>query len=180
MSATNEGVGCNWRRDPPGTCAAERFRVSPSDYRDLVAWQLANELRDAVFKLTSEGRASRDFKFRKHTEDAASSICRNLSEGFVRFEPGEFGSFVRYAQGSLAELAEQVTDGVARQFWTEEQVEPARTLCRRTAGALGGLRRYLKSERARRNAKRIADRTRTERTKEPKEPPQEPKEPQEP
>ena len=135
--------------------------MSVSDYRDLLAWQLANELRDVVLQLTSQGRAAGDEKFRRQTEDAVSSICRNLPEGFSRFEPGEFASFVRYSQGSLAELGEQLTDGVARKYWTDEQVEPARLLCRRTAGALGGLRRYLKSERARRNAKRIAEQTKT-------------------
>lgn len=138
-----------------------------------------------VFQTNGTARqdtASKDLRFREQTEEAVSSVCRNLPEGFVRFQPGEFASFVRYSQASLAELGEQLTDGVARKYWTDEEVEPARVLTRRTAGALGGLRRYLKSEQARRNAKAIADRCRTEGTKrtEGTVGTREPKEPEEP
>jgi four helix bundle protein len=135
-----------------------------SDYQNLLAWKLASELRDVVLELTSHGRAAKDLKFRTQTEDAVSSVCRNLPEGFSRFKPGEFATFVRYSQASLAELGEQLNDGVARKYWTDDQVEPARRLTRRTGGALGALRRYLTSEQARRNAKGIAERTRTQET----------------
>lgn len=144
--------------------------MSVKDHRDLAAWQLANELRTQVFKLTSEGPASRDFKFRAQTEDAASSVCRNLPEGFYRFNPGEFANFVRYAQASLGELGEQLTDGVGRNYWSEEQIDSSRTLIRRTAGALGGLRRYLHSPRARLNARNIAAKGRIHPEPEPEEP----------
>jgi four helix bundle protein len=153
--------------------------MSVKDHRDLAAWQLANELRSLVFKLTSEGPASTDFRFRSQTEDAVSSVCRNLPEGFYRFQPGEFSNFVRYAQASLAELGEQITDGVERNYWSDEQVDSARALLRRAAGALGGLRRYLRSPRARRNAQRIAARDQRRDSPEPQGT-QEPEEPRNP
>jgi GAF domain-containing protein len=48
-----------------------------------------------------------------------------------------------------------VEDGVARRYWTPEQVETAQNLQVRTAIALGRLQRYLRSKRAKENADRI-------------------------
>jgi four helix bundle protein len=51
------------------------------NHRELVAWQLADELRRLIFKSTSTGPASRDFTFRDQIRDSASSACRNTAEG---------------------------------------------------------------------------------------------------
>jgi hypothetical protein len=48
------------------------------DHRDLIAWRLANELRELILQFTSEGPASRDFKYRDQINDAISSVCRDL------------------------------------------------------------------------------------------------------
>ena len=127
-------------------------------HKELSAWQLADELRREIYALTKAGPAGQDLRFRSQTEDAASSTCRNLSEGFARFTPGEFARYARYAAASNAELGDLLEDGVARNYWTTERVSRAQGLQERTKKAVGRLQRYLRSNRARRNAARILDR----------------------
>jgi len=51
-------------------------------YQDLIVWQLADQVRVLVFKLTERERFARDFKLHSQTEDALNSVCRNIAEGF--------------------------------------------------------------------------------------------------
>jgi four helix bundle protein len=122
---------------------------------DLVAWQLADELRKEVYELFSNGRAAKDMRLRSEGEDAASSVCRNLAEGFHRFSPAEFARFARYSASSIGEVGAVLGDGVAKQHWTPEQVARAQSLVKRTRSAVGRLQRYLRSKRARKNAESI-------------------------
>ena len=74
------------------------------DFRDLVAWQLADELRREVIAFTEKEPASRDFKFCNQIREASSSACRNTSEGFGRFRPAENARFLEFAHASLLEV----------------------------------------------------------------------------
>jgi len=51
-------------------------------HEDLVAWQLADQIRVHVFDLTKRDGFAKDLKLRSQTEDAANSVCRNIAEGF--------------------------------------------------------------------------------------------------
>jgi four helix bundle protein len=51
-------------------------------YRDLIGWQLADQIRVLVFKLTERACFARDLKLHSQTEDAVNSVCRNIAEGF--------------------------------------------------------------------------------------------------
>jgi four helix bundle protein len=150
---------------------ADRKKCS---HEDLVAWQLADELCREIYGLMSEGSAAENLRFRSQGEEATSSTCRNLVEGYKRFNPGEFANYARYSAASNAEVGQIVEQGVVRGYWSEDRVAHARTLVKRTGGAIGGLQRYLRSSRARRNAESIL-----RAHSEPKEP-KEPKEPTEP
>jgi four helix bundle protein len=129
--------------------------VGARSHKDLIAWQLADKLRREIYSLMSDGRAAADLRFRSQGEDAASSTCRNLAEGFARFNPREFAQYARYSAASNCEVWDVIEDGVARRYWTPEQVETAQNLQVRTAIALGRLQRYLRSKRAKENADRI-------------------------
>jgi four helix bundle protein len=49
------------------------------DFRSLIVWQLADELRREILAFTDTGPASRDFKYRDQIRDAIASVCRNLN-----------------------------------------------------------------------------------------------------
>jgi four helix bundle protein len=55
-------------------------------YRDLVAWQLADQLRVAIDELLSDPRLARAYDFQHQVDIAADSACANIAEGFKRAE----------------------------------------------------------------------------------------------
>jgi four helix bundle protein len=44
-------------------------------FEDLIAWQKARELAKAVYKMTEDGKLSRDFGLRDQLRRAAVSLC---------------------------------------------------------------------------------------------------------
>ena len=114
---------------------ADLYRIE-----DLVAWQLANDIKDGVFELLARSPAGRDLRFAGQVSEAASSIASNIAEGFHRYNPAEFANFLRYARGSVAELLTRLPDGVKRGYYAQSDIESLLALLRREAAVLGGLR----------------------------------------
>jgi four helix bundle protein len=102
---------------------------------ELVVWQLGNELREQVHALFDTSAAAYDFKFRDQVRDAASSVPRNVAEGFGRYRHKEFAQFLTIARGSLFEVADHLQDGVLRHYWTQDMIRHHLALCRRSIAA---------------------------------------------
>jgi four helix bundle protein len=114
--------------------------VGARTYRELEAWQLADDLRVGVIAFTASAPACRDFRFCNGIRDAAGSVCRNLAEGFGRRRPREFAAFVRIALGSLGEVQDQLLDARHRHYLNEGDYLHLWALSeriRQTARALG-------------------------------------------
>lgn len=86
------------------------------NFRDLVACQLAHELKCEVFAFTATGAASKDFKYRDQIRSSSASAPSNISEGFGRFRPREFARFLEFACGSLMETQNHLLDGHDRGY----------------------------------------------------------------
>src|SRR5262245_6988137 len=114
------------------------------NFHDLVAWQLADQLRREVLAFTRSGSVSKDFKYRDQIRDAIASACRNTSEGFDRFRPAEFARFLEIARGSLGEKKDCLIDGRDRGYIDDEQFERLFTLARRAQGTNTNLGKYLR------------------------------------
>jgi four helix bundle protein len=65
-----------------------------NDFRELQCWQLANELRRKVIAICATDAAAQDRRFRNGFMDAAGSVCRNMAEGFRRFESAYIVQFL--------------------------------------------------------------------------------------
>jgi four helix bundle protein len=118
------------------------------DHRQLVVWQLANELRQRVFTFTARPPAARDFEFCGQIRSASRSVCRNLSEGFYRYGHGEFGQFVNWAKGSLGETLDGLQDAMQSGYVTELEFHEMWELGKRCMAAVNGLHRYLRCTKA--------------------------------
>jgi four helix bundle protein len=127
-------------------------------YEDFKAWQLAHALNALVFDMTSKPPAFNDFKFRDNLRDAADSAERNFPEGFGKFAPSEFAHFLDHSRASLLETRNELLVGLERGYFTENDVLAAAALAQRALGALSGLQRYLRSPRAKENARRARER----------------------
>ncbi len=106
-----------------------------------MAFQWAAELKGEVYRLFAESAtASRDFRYRDQVFAAASGVESNIAEGFARWRPREFGQFLRYALGSLAETRVRLSDGGPRGHFTAADLERALFCARQCERTLRALR----------------------------------------
>jgi four helix bundle protein len=111
---------------------------------DLIAWQLAYELKLAVYELTRTGRVAADCEFCDQLRRSSSSAPRNIAEGFGRYLPGEFMRYLRIANGELKETFECLRDGVDRGYFTEAEAVRLQRLSMRASKASTALIAYLR------------------------------------
>jgi four helix bundle protein len=121
-----------------------RSRGGVARFEDLIVWQLAVRIRDGVYSVTETGAASSDFKFRDQLRDSASSVPRNISEGFLRYNPPEFAHFLSIAKGSLGETQNHLLHGKDRRYFSEEEFNDLWRLTCRALRAANRLHAYLR------------------------------------
>jgi four helix bundle protein len=118
--------------------------VVVSRYQDLVAWQLADELKRKVYDLVDNSSARHDFSFCDQIKKSASSAATNIAEGFAYFEHPEFAKHVRIAKSELTETHSHLGDGMDRRHWTGDQVKPMQELANRAIAVTTRLLEHLK------------------------------------
>ena len=114
------------------------------NFREMVVWQLAVELRDKVLAMLEAGPVTRDFKFRDQLADSVRSPARNIAEGYGRFRPKEIAQFIDYARASLDETETHLRDGVTSRYFPAEQIGPLIVLIVRCRKGLNSWQRYLR------------------------------------
>ena len=92
------------------------------DFREIVAWQLAHELKVRIDTFVCRPEFQRKFKFSDQLTDAARSGPRNIAEGFARFRHKEFAHFVRIAKGSEAEVLNHIIDAHDQRLITQDEL----------------------------------------------------------
>ena len=112
---------------------------------EIVAYQLAVELRDEITRLTMNGTVTSDFKFRNQIRDSAASAARNLSEGFDRYRHPEFAYLAGVAKSSLAETMTSLEDGRCRRYFTQSDTARLLQIAERAKKTTGGLIRHLRT-----------------------------------
>ena len=85
-------------------------------FRNLVAWQVAMELVDAVYVAVRTFPKSEVFGLGQQMRSAANSIPSNIAESRGRFSRGEEHQFLRHARGSTYELQTQIEIAVRQKF----------------------------------------------------------------
>ncbi len=115
------------------------------DFKELVAWQLADYLRLAILDLCRQPAVARHRRFCDQVTDAASSAARNIAEGFGRFRHREFAHLVRIAKASENEVLDLLTEARQRGFLSREEYARDERLARRAIAAATGLIRYLEA-----------------------------------
>ncbi len=92
-----------------GRSEARSGRGAPvRTFRDLIAWQRAMELAEAVYQATKRLPDSERFGLSMQLRRAAVSIPSNIAEGHARQARADFLRFLRMARGSVAEVGTQV------------------------------------------------------------------------
>ncbi len=112
----------------------------------LAAWQRGHELlllSEELLKRKPRLRFQK--RFREQLTDAASSIPRNVAEGFGRYRPRENAQYVRIAKGSANEVLSLFFEARARRVSNGGGVSAFQNSRRPTIGTLIGYLRYLES-----------------------------------
>jgi len=113
-------------------------------HEELIAWQLADQIRVRVFDLTKRDGFAKDLKLRSQTEDAANSVCRNIAEGFS-CKHVEFARFLKIARRSLNELRDAFRAAQLKHYVTSSDYAPIEMLSRRLYRAFSRLIEYLET-----------------------------------
>jgi four helix bundle protein len=101
-------------------------------YRDLIAWQLAEEFKREVLTIVNgSSLAKEDLRFRSQLLECSRAVSKDIAEGFLRFSPGYFISFLDYALGSLGEAERRLIDGVELKYFSELECQEARRFAKR-------------------------------------------------
>ncbi len=109
-------------------------------FEDLVAWQKARLLTAAIYRATSQGAFSRDYKLRDQICSAAVSIMSNIAEGFDRNRPREFHQFLSTAKGSAAEVRSQLYVALDAGFVTQAEFDTLYAQASEVSRVVNGLR----------------------------------------
>ena len=112
-------------------------------FTELIVWQLGDQHRAEIFKLTNRPRLRADFKLRAQLDDAADSVCRNIAEGFGCQSHREFARFVRIGRRSLNEVQDELRSAVLKEYLAEDDLASVRQLQRRLYAAIAALLRHL-------------------------------------
>jgi four helix bundle protein len=120
----------------------------------LLSWQRGHELHVEVWKVSDQPPVSRDFKFRDQIRDASESVPRNVAEGFGRYSPPQFLTFLDVSRASALETQSLLRKGLAVGYWDESEFRRLDRLAARAIQSIAKLQRYLRSPQARRNADR--------------------------
>ena len=126
------------------TCAPQGGVPGVRHFRELVCWQLACDLKVAIYRFVERPEVRRDFRFYSQVRDAAASPPRNIAEGFGRRTHADFARFLDIARASLSECQNHLQDAVDRGYLSTDDFTTLNSLAERTCGAVAGLQRYLR------------------------------------
>jgi len=77
-------------------------------YRDLIAWQKAMDMVEAVYRVSKAFPSHELYALTRQLHRAAVSVPSNIAEGHSRFSQRDFRHFLRQSRGSLAEVETQL------------------------------------------------------------------------
>src|SRR5258708_31328664 len=89
---------------------------------DIIAYQLAVNLRDKVLALLDSGTIPFNYHLRDQIADSARSPPANISEWFDTYKHGQFGNHPGVAKGSLGESNTHLDEAPTRRFLAQDTV----------------------------------------------------------
>lgn len=106
--------------------------------RELIAWQKAMDLAEAVLK-TTERWSPRAFRLTDQLERAVISVPANIAEGHGRTGPREFAHHLSIAHGSLTEVETHLLLAHRMGYIDAVTLAPLLALVEEVGRLLGGL-----------------------------------------
>ena len=92
-------------------------------FEDLEIWQLARELCQEVYIISTTTYLKNDFKLREQINGSSGSVMDNIAEGFERDGKNEFRQFLSISKGSCGETCSQLYRVLDRKYISQEKFE---------------------------------------------------------
>jgi four helix bundle protein len=115
------------------------------DFRDIAAWQRAEELKLRVYAFLNRPNVRRRFDFCDDMARAARSGPSNIAEGFGRFGNREFAKFARISKASQVEVLNHFIDARDQRLLTRDEFLIEEHYARIALKTTVGLIRHLES-----------------------------------
>ena len=112
-------------------------------FEDLMRWQKARQLANAVYDLTDHSAFARDFQLRDQIRSAAASVMHNIAEGFDSGTDPEFMRFLKMARRSASETQSELYLACDRKYITCEE-QQAVALATESKKLINGLIAYMR------------------------------------
>jgi four helix bundle protein len=116
------------------------------NYRDIVAWQKAMDLCQAVYELTRTFPKTEQYGLTSQIRRCAVSIPSNIAEGQGRGSDKDWARFLAIAYGSLREVETQALLSQMLGFAEKSAVEKILERAGEVGRLINGLRRSLGGE----------------------------------
>jgi four helix bundle protein len=120
--------------------------VAGKDYSELVAWQRAMDLVEAVYKATTVLPKEELFGLTSQLRRAAVSVPSNIAEGQGRRSKNDFHRFLAIAHGSLRELETQVLIAGRLAYLQQPEVAQLMSLAAQVGRLITGLSNSLTAQ----------------------------------
>jgi four helix bundle protein len=116
-------------------------------FEDLIAWQKARALTQAIYQSTRQGAFSKDFGLAGQIQRSAISIMANIAEGFERGKRSEFHQFLSVAKASCAELRSHLYVALDASYLNQTNFDQLLDQAQEVARIIGGLRVSVEKQR---------------------------------
>jgi len=113
-------------------------------FEDLEIWKEARRLTQAIYRLTTTEKFSKDFGLRDQIRRAAVSIMSNIAEGFERGGNQEFTQFLYIAKGSCGEVRSQLYVALDQSYVASNEVDELTQSFKRLSSMISNLITYLR------------------------------------
>jgi len=115
-------------------------------FEDLLSWQKARQLANAIYDLTNRSTFAKDFQLRDQIRGAASSVMHNIAEGFDSGTRPEFIRFLKLARRSASEVQSELYLALDRQYITEQGFREAYDLAVEAKRLINGMIAHLRGK----------------------------------
>ncbi|HMV08987.1 MAG TPA: four helix bundle protein [Cyclobacteriaceae bacterium] len=114
-------------------------------FEDIDSWNAARQFAQRIYKISSEGAFSKDYKLRDQINGSSGSIMDNIAEGFERGGNREFIQFLSVAKGSAGETRSQLYRAFDRGYIAEQELESLKEEALKISRQISALMTYLRN-----------------------------------
>ena len=114
-------------------------------FEEIQGWQKARELVRVIYKVSAEGKFSKDFGLRDQICRASVSIMSNIAEGFGRKSSKDFAHFLDLSRGSVFEVQSLLYVAMDAEYLNREDFQRLYSLADETISLIAGFTSYLRN-----------------------------------